>query len=513
MENSNAMEKGRVSVPDVVYDKTVNCDAAVEVSLADYLPEIKRLLRVQATVMPPEKYVGTTAVELSGTVDYSILYAGNDGALYCASQTGEYQCTVPIESLSSVDVSEGILALVQVNCESATGRVSGPRRVGVKSRLRIRVRLLGSRLLGEGIGSASVGNMQFLQGRAQCRRLFHGIGERLALADEILIDPAHEGLRVVCGEGQVFVTEAMAGSGCVDCRGEVALKLLCVRNEGEAPMAMMRRIPFSQSVAMDGVEVNCDCCATGVCADLSVTVEEGRLLCEVGVLLSARAQRNESAAYVKDAYSDATSEVCTYGTVTLPYAQKCHQGNFSLNRTMTLEEAGMRAGQSVIDLSLSPFVTGVESENGKYVVTGRCRCHVVLASDGDYSAQEFDLPFRYETDGSAEALFEADAFVTAISASARMDGERISVDGELAVSLACSGSGSMAYLDRITFGEQVKREGAAYTVCYPSADDTLWSVGKRYHRPVEALMQENPIAGAPAADSADSLAGIRYLLV
>ena len=77
MENSNAMEKGRVSVPDVVYDKTVNCDAAVEVSLADYLPEIKRLLRVQATVMPPEKYVGTTAVELSGTVELTEMLGDN----------------------------------------------------------------------------------------------------------------------------------------------------------------------------------------------------------------------------------------------------------------------------------------------------------------------------------------------------------------------------------------------------------------------------------------------------
>ena len=39
MDNNRISQRERVCVPDVIYDKTVNGEAAAEISLADYLPE------------------------------------------------------------------------------------------------------------------------------------------------------------------------------------------------------------------------------------------------------------------------------------------------------------------------------------------------------------------------------------------------------------------------------------------------------------------------------------------
>ena len=63
-------------------DRTVITELSEEFSLPDYQPEMKRLLRVRATVLPSDQYVGAGNVECSGRIDYSILYTGNDGALY-----------------------------------------------------------------------------------------------------------------------------------------------------------------------------------------------------------------------------------------------------------------------------------------------------------------------------------------------------------------------------------------------------------------------------------------------
>jgi len=134
--------------------------------------------------------------------------------------------------------------------------------------------------------------------------------------------------------------------------------------------------------------------------------------------------------------------------------------------------------------------------------------------DGEeISAQEFELPFRYETDGGTNPPTEYTAAVTPISCRARADGERIGIDAELAVGLALRGETRFDTVTEATFKEPVNRGSAVYTICYPSREDTLWSVAKRYHRPVSTVSDINSLTGAPAADSADSLSGISYLLV
>ena len=68
-------------------------------------------------------------------------------------------------------------------------------------------------------------------------------------------------------------------------------------------------------------------------------------------------------------------------------------------------------------------------------------------------------------------------------------------------------------LSSASLGEALSKAVGAYTICYPTRDDTLWSVAKRYHRALEEVVQKNHLSEATMADAAESLAGIRYLLV
>ena len=54
-----------------VGDRTVITELSEEFSLPDYQPEMKRLLRVRATVLPSDQYVGAGNVECSGRIDYN----------------------------------------------------------------------------------------------------------------------------------------------------------------------------------------------------------------------------------------------------------------------------------------------------------------------------------------------------------------------------------------------------------------------------------------------------------
>lgn len=514
MDNYRSVERGGARVQASLCDRQVVTEVSSDFSLPDYQPEIKRLLRVHATVSPPDKYVGTGNAEFSGTVDYNILYAGNDGALCCVTQTGEYQFNVPVEMTSDFEIGDGLVCDVETVPDLATGRVAAPRKLSVKCRLRSRIRLYGTRVIEEEISGAPSDSVQKLKGSAECARVFVGTGDPLQLGDEILFDAQSENLRVICADAQVYIMEALAGSGCVNCRGEVCMKLICARDgENEAPFVQLRRIPFTHSVLCDGAEVNCDCYADGVCSDIAVTVEDGRIMCEIAVRLEAHAQRNERIEFARDAYSTVAKGENKYADWRFPVALKCISGNFSLNTMLSMEEAGVRPGQTVVDLSLVPSALELVCEGGKYVLTGRCRCHALLYSEEGLAAQEFEIPFRYETEGSAEVVADYDVNMTPITCRARADGERLAVDAELAVNIATRCVNTCQILTSAVFDEEIARSGASYTVCYPSREDTLWTVAKRYHRLVSEIAEMNPLTGSPAADARDSLTGISYLLV
>ena len=495
-------------------DRTVVTELSEEFSLPDYQPEMKRLLRVRATVLPADQYIGAGNAECAGRIDYSILYTGNDGALYCTSQSGEYQFSVPLEIPSDFEASEGIVCNVESLPEQTSGRVVAPRKLAVKCKLRSRVRLYGTRMLSDAMECDS--SMERLCGESEYAAVFFGKSDVLQLADEILLDDRDGNLRVISADGQVFISEANAGSGAVHCKGEVCLKLLCCRDDGveqSTPYAVMRRIPLSESVTAEGTEVNCEACAHGVCSDVQITVEDGRILCEVGIQLAVKAMRRERIAYTRDLYS--TERMCenAYRSVEFPSMIKCCNGNVSLNTTLTLEEAGIRSGLELVDLCGSAVLGAPEQEKGKYRFVGKCRFHAVLSDGEELSAQEFEVPFRYEIEDGRMLPTDYETAVDVITCRGKIDGERIGVDAELAIAMSLCGKDELKLLSEATFGEPHKHEGAVYTVCYPDRADTLWSVAKRYHCAISQLSERNHLAAAPAADAADSLAGVRFLLI
>ena len=495
-------------------DRTVISELSEEFSLPDYQPEMKRLLRVKATVLPSDQYVGAGNAECSGRIDYCILYTGNDGALYCTNQSGEYQFSSPLEIPSDFEAGEGILCQVESVAEQTVGRVMAPRKLSVKCRLRSRVRLYGTRVLAEPMENH--GSVERLCGESEYAAVFIGKSDAVQLADEILCDDREQNVRVICADGQVFVTEANAGSGLVHCRGEVCLKLLCCLEDEEntaQPYTVMRRIPFSQSVSAEGTEVNCEACAHGVCSDMQITVEDGKILCEVGIQLMVKAMRQERIAYTRDVYSTAQACENAYRQVEFPQMIRCTNGNVSLNTTLTLEEAGIRPRLTLVDLSGSATLGAPEVEKGKYRFMGKCRFHAVLSDGEELSAQEFEVPFRYELEGGKELPTDCEITVDVISCRGKPDGERIGVDAELAIAVSLCGKGEIHVLSEAIFGEEWKPRGAVYVVCYPDRDDTLWSVAKRYHCPVSELSERNHLASAPSADAKESLAGVKFLLV
>ena len=66
-------------------DRIITTDREAIFSLPDYQPEIEAAFAHRRVGAPPARYAGGNGMDLAGTVDYFVLYMGNDDQVYCAA--------------------------------------------------------------------------------------------------------------------------------------------------------------------------------------------------------------------------------------------------------------------------------------------------------------------------------------------------------------------------------------------------------------------------------------------
>lgn len=553
LEHTTANHSRRIRLPMLETD--LHTELSEDFTLPDYQPEIRRLLRISAVVRPPAKFIGTGDAEFSGNIDLTVIYTGNDGSLASAPLSAEYRFRVPLDAGSDFDLSDAPSVFAFPTVETLNGRVTAPRRLTVKCRLSTKVRCHATCLIGERY------NGEILPENEQCRLtgecenavVTGGMEEGLTLTDEILPDVSTDGLRVISADGRVFVSDAVAGSGEVRCRGDAIITLTVAKEavepvgtdsdtfrltadvdtEAEAPdsgaqakhpapelLVLTRKLPFTAEIPTEGADVSCSAAAWGTCTDLSVSVEDGKILVDAGLTLESLCQKRERAEYTKDIYGVGRDSVCTYVERSIPAAVCTGNGNLTVGGSTALSDLGIRPGAKVLEVTGDAKVTGLSAEKGKAVLSGECRFRMLIAgTDGEVSAADAVFPFRYVCDGERavdgldEGSLSGDVMADLMTCRARIDGERLAADGEAAIAFRLSGTRKIRMPETVRFGEKIHSSPSDVRVCFPAPGDTLWDTAKRFAVPVSTLAEKNDLPPAVRADDPSSLGKNRFLIV
>lgn len=485
-----------------ICSRTVTVEMTDEFTLPDYQPEIRKLHKICTHILPPEVFVTADGqkVTVTGAVEYSVLYSDADGELCLSSISSDYTANAPVEipsGYSVTDVSEAICDAVCVT-DSVSGRVLGPRKLGIKQRLRCSVNAYAYGTIGCDVASGDGTETQLAT--TPVMRICHGESEVLHLEDEIITDSGE--VRIVMPQHRVFIEELSLSRGELSVRGEVILKLLLCREspDGE-PYTAVRRIPFSTVVPMSDAADTDEACATGYVTELELEVGQGRIAVKTDVLVRATAQGNTTVSYVADCFSTRLVSVQRMAEYATRQALKCTNSNLSCGGTVTLEELGLPAGSSIIDCFASVLCTStvLESEKRRLVTSGELRYSLLVFTGTETCVKDTTLPFRYECDVSgasvpsgSELVYEAHAEV--LNTRCRIDGERVGLDSELAIVLCATVRCFVRAVSELELGEPLPEREATYTVCYPSAEDTLWSIAKRYSVSPAVIVEKNPFA-------------------
>ena len=510
-----APDKRRCTVSTSVCNKKVTLDVGGEFTFADHLPEIRKLIKVDVKPMPPAKFISGNSIQLSGGIEYAALYLGSDGEIYGCSFPGEYSFSVPFDGsqASGNEVSAAVYP------ESAVSRVSGGRRINIRCRLASCVDVQGADDLDCGMGIPSEDHMQKLVKNTQYSNRIIGIKDDTELVDEV--DTSEEGVKYISSDCRIFIESAESGDGYADCRGYASVKHLMCREGGEL-YTITNKIPFSETVEMDKLAAGSPVCVSGTCADINMDVQvsddigEGRMKLLLRICLDASAFNQSSVEYVKDVYSTKKQCVSENEIHRLPILLACKNGNMTFSGYNELEQMGITTDSvNISDVSGNAVCENVMFDGGKYVINGKCRFGIVYYTENapDMSYAECELPFRYEFDGNEGDISQYGCTVNIIDPRARCDGERVQFDCEMAISCFVLGENEIEVVSSVRMDGENNGNKCGFTVCYPSKDDSLWDVAKRYCSNVKETAKENGMDASADPDEIRLPEGIKYMIV
>ncbi len=522
--SQNGREAGtgaRIQTP--LMARTVTEELTDDFSLPEYKPEIRRMLSVTAEALPAAHYLTPGHAEFAGSIRYCICYEGSDGGVWSAELPSEYDFDLLLDNDPAFD-TDGMTAYADVTCESVTARVTAPRRMALRARVRADATVLGMRRLDENVsGGAAVpeGDLCRLTETRETALIARETADAADYSETFLPDDGGNGeLRVILCRAEPFVGEVGTTLEGVTVRGELVVNtLLCRDSEGSRPFAVSRRIPFSETVHFDSAPDRAAGCRAWGCVTSAVAEpdENGGVAVTVGLVLTAEVATPATVAYTADIYSLSSESSTVTRECGSALMKKCINSNLTVTGSAELAALGLDGGIRVVD-ACADVVPSAEraAEGEKFSVCGKLRVHALVDNGAETSGKEFEIPYKYEPDiPGGEQPYSGGGYsewnLSVPVCRVRVDGEKLTADCELAVSARICSRRKLESVSEVRVGEPRAARGGNITVCYPEQGETLWNVAKRYGIPSADIASENGIEGTKK--DTDSLDGVKYLLI
>lgn len=524
--------KGKFDYTARVLDRTDLCDLSDDYTLPDYMPAIGRVISCTGVAAPPALYIGGGNIELAGGVRYLLHYeSAEDSTLWCAELPAEYDHIIPIDRIATSSIDpEKIFGITKATAESIGTRITAPRRLNIKSRIRLPIALSATAHFETAFhgDTEDTDAICYLEGASPYGMLSCGSSAPIICRDKVsfyelgLTDS--ETCRIISSRAKVMITRTDVVGNTLECKGEVNANMLYIlEEENERPRRIARRIPFSAEIPLQNIPAAASnpigIRAYGVCPTITTNSGEDGISLEVAILISGETLWISSISYLKDVYSQkADCELSRTNTeLRIPIA--CFNGNATVSAQNKLDTLGLDGDIKLLDYGacVLPDAEWELKENGKLIISGKMKINMIADNGSELIPAEFESDFKYVTEiHNSDALLSPNLNIIAdvSDIKCRLDGERIYADCEISVSVLAEDERKIAtvsevYLTESTAASEIR---SAIIVCYPAKGETLWDVAKRYRADARDIAERNSLS-AVSPDAADSLAKSKFLIL
>ena len=496
METTNRTNRAD-RICTLLYTGSHTTEAQGEYSLPDYLPDVRRVLRVTASPRVTGRYMNGERLELEGNAAVVLLYMAEDGTIH------SFQNTLPFsQNIAVAGLDETAVVSVRIHPENASCRLSGPRKCTLRTRLRTSVRATAERDVTPDTASLPGDETLCTRNSAYpaCTLICVSAGD-LRYSEDIPVGNAPISEVLSCTVMPV-VSDARATGGNVVCKGEYLIDALCTvaDDNGPAYRCLSRRVPFSETVSAQDIPDGCRCEPDLSVVSVTPTItEEGRGLgvdfaAECAVVCSV----DSAVSVMSDAFLPSSDVRITSEAVQSYLPVRVTNGNFSAAGSIRQDNG--ETVRAIIDCHMTPTLDHTACEGGRLILSGTMEINAIAqAEDGTFFPVNGSIPLRWETD--AAGLDAQSMFVTnecrVLSSAARPDADgTVSCEAELAVLLSAAGLAEVSRPLSVTVPKdapKAEKPTCPVLLCYPERGETIWDIARRCRMTPAVICRANDL--------------------
>ncbi|MBQ4509401.1 MAG: LysM peptidoglycan-binding domain-containing protein [Clostridia bacterium] len=496
MENLNL--QGRVSYTTLVNDTVSSCEITEEFNLPDYVPEIRKMLTVKTGVLPEGKYImdkgNASQLDFSGTVTYLVIYTDDEGNLCSTPLSSQYESSVQLNTRPDI-------VFIDTVADNTALRVNAPRKLTIKTRLKSKILGYGKTTYEESITPKSTADEMYLQRASEkinTVEISQVSLQNIRISDKLDMQGYKNAKPIWC-DAVAVINDCKAKNGSVSVRGSGSVKCVCVVN-GETvclnkDISIVEEIEAEKCRENDFVSVNPRCISLSISNELNE--DESQLFFDLNVEIEGAVYSNKEESVTVDCYSTKHETEASYKIIDTYSAVKSQNANF------TVSEAVKRKNNDeldIVDIIATPVFEKAEFKGSRAVFSGKLNACVIAMSQKDgekeYISENYELPIKFEDDLKsyfAECISRCDFTVGKISG--KYDEERFIINGDIFVSYDTVEKSKHKVLDTAILkkDKEIKNDLACVRVCFPTEDDTLWEIAKKYHTTVAKITEQNDL--------------------
>lgn len=468
-----------------------------DITLPDYCPDIRRVLKCLVTPRINAVQTAGDRATADGSASVCVIYADEQGSVCCFEQV------YPFSKYADLKCSdENCCVNVRASTQYANCRAVSPRRLDIHAVVSVAFCI--SDVKQEQIITGAEGSgVQLRCCDAHTASLVGCVDSPFAMSETVPLPEGQPSASCVLhADAAALAQEIKVISNKLLIKGELSVTAVCRGDSGEI-FTFGHTMPISQIVGLDGVEDDCTCCVHMPVTALEVQPKadssgENRLI-DISARVNAdvRAFRELSFPVVTDAYSVCCElETRSKNTDFCTIADK-FSDTFTCRSTQELPEARqiLAVWCSDVTHSTSQIPDGV-------LISGELTAHFIYNdSEGQpgYAQRQISFEYRRNVKACGELRCSPSIDITAASAAGASGGADMRV--EMCISgcvFDCVQRKTVTQLE-CAEGAEKKERTPALTVYFADAGEEIWNIARRYNTTVEAVEQENGLAGDTVA--------------
>lgn len=479
-----------------VYDWAVEESVEAELSLPEYMPEILRIVKSQAT---PKINSFTTVgerVTVDGSCELRMIYIGEDNCIYTFSQTRNFTRYCENSAFLTAEDVKVKTSLNYVNCKA-----TNTKRAEIKAGVLISVSAFGKQeeeLLVPGKKSGiEEKKMEISAMSLGCKK-----SKMFSMSDSFTLENDTAAF-IVRANAVSVLGETRKISNKIMLKGETIVEIAYVPNENKGSVNNIKRIlPINQILEFDGMEehftgdISLDVTAVDVIIKNDSQGEGKNLDVSVSVNAGITMWEQKDLCVITDAYAISGEVDLTYKKMKFYSAVDALRDTYVFRSEIDTSKIG---AECILDAFCETNEPTLSFSEGIIAVTGTIKANLLLKdASGNVSTLEKMLDYRYERKSdclSLETNCTPNVQVSAFECVAK-NKDRVDVKAELQISCSVFGETEVDVVTNISEGTaKEKTTLSAITVYFPKQEEALWSIAKRYGTTVESIALENNLEG------------------